>query len=70
MTREFLTSSVRDDPFFSIVLATYNRGQSITPTIESVLCQTFSAVELIVVGDGCDDCMEDVVASLDSERIF
>ena len=70
MTREFLTSSMRDDPFFSIVLATYNRGQCITPTIESVLRQTFSAFELIVVGDGCDDGTEEVVASFDSERIF
>lgn len=61
---------MRDDPFFSIVLATYKRGQCITPTIESVLRQTFSAFELIVVGDGCDDGTEAAVASFNSERIL
>lgn len=61
---------MHDDPFFSIVLATYNRGQCIAPTIESVLRQTFSSFELIVVGDGCDDGTEEAVASFHSERIF
>ncbi len=69
MTREFLTTFMLDDPFFSIVLATYNRGQHIKPTIESVLRQTFAAYELIVVGDGCDDCTEEVVTSFDPERV-
>lgn len=61
---------MRDDPFFSIVLATYNRGQCIAPTIESVLRQTFSSFELIVVGDGCGDGTEEAVASFRSERII
>ena len=69
MTREFRTYSMRDDPFFSIVLATYNRGHHIKPTIESVLRQTFTDYELIVVGDGCDDCTEEMVTSFESERI-
>ena len=60
---------MRDDPYFSIVLATYNRGQHIVPTIESVLRQTFSDYELIVVGDGCDDDTEQAVAAFPSERI-
>ncbi len=61
---------MRNDPFFSVVLATYGRGRRIAPTIESVLRQTFSAFELIVVGDGCKDDTEALVASFGSERIL
>jgi glycosyltransferase involved in cell wall biosynthesis len=59
-----------DDPFFSVVLATYNRGPFIVPTIESVLRQTFGSFELIVVGDACDDDTGDVVRGFASERII
>jgi glycosyltransferase involved in cell wall biosynthesis len=58
-----------DSPHFSVILATYNRGRHIVPTIESVLRQTFSAFELLVVGDGCTDATEQTVASLGSDRI-
>ena len=57
-------------PFFSIVLSTYGRGPHIRPTIESVMTQSFSDFELIVVGDGCTDETESVVASFRSERII
>jgi glycosyltransferase involved in cell wall biosynthesis len=56
-------------PSFSIVLATYNRGEHIRPTIESVLRQAWQAFELIVVGDGCDDATEATVRSFDDARL-
>jgi glycosyltransferase involved in cell wall biosynthesis len=56
-------------PFFSVVLATYNRGKHIRPTIESVLRQRFSDFELLVVGDGCDDATERVVRSYADEKV-
>jgi glycosyltransferase involved in cell wall biosynthesis len=56
-------------PLFSVVLATYNRGRHITPTILSVLRQTFADFELIVVGDGCDDDTEQAVRSFGSDKI-
>src|SRR5690348_7129616 len=52
-----------DRPRFSIVLATYGRGRFIEPTIESVLGQTCTDFELIVVGDGCADETEAIVGS-------
>jgi glycosyltransferase involved in cell wall biosynthesis len=60
---------MRDDPFFSVVMATYGRGDYIAPSVESVLRQTFPSLELIVVGDGCDDNTEEVVGSFNSDRI-
>src|SRR4051812_3572761 len=56
-------------PFFSVVLATYNRSRFIVPTIRSILNQTEQSFELIVVGDACDDDTAAVVSSLASPRI-
>lgn len=42
-------------PFFSIVVPTYNRSQLIIPTIESILGQTYTDWELIIVDDGSTD---------------
>lgn len=46
-------------PFFTIVVATFNRGHHIVPTIESALEQTFADFELLVVADG-DDSLDRV----------
>ena len=56
-------------PSFSVVLATYNRGQHIRPTIESVLRQSWPDFELIVVGDACSDDTEGAVRSFDDARV-
>ena len=42
-------------PFFSIILATYNRATKIDKAIQSVLDQTYTNYELIVVDDGSTD---------------
>ena len=57
-----------ENPFFSIVLPTYARGDHIKPTIASVLNQTCGDFELIVVGDGCTDETEAAVRSFKAER--
>ena len=48
-------------PFFTVVVATFERGRHIVPTIEAVLDQTFGDFELLVVGDGvADDTLDQV----------
>lgn len=64
-----LTAGKVSDPFFSVILPTYGRGRHITPSIESVLAQTFGNFELIVVGDGCADETESIVRSFPAERV-
>ena len=50
-----------DVPYFTIVVATFNRGRHIVPTIEAALEQTFTDFELLVVGDGLtDDTLDQV----------
>jgi hypothetical protein len=51
------------------VLAAYNRGRHIVPTLQSILGQSFQDFELIVVGDCCTDDTERVVKACRSERI-
>jgi len=48
-------------PFFSVILATYNRAGKIDNAIKSVIAQSFENWELIVVDDGsCDSTKKHV----------
>jgi Glycosyl transferase family 2 len=49
-------------PAISVVIATYNRSRALACAIESVLRQTFTDWELIIVGDGCTDDTAEIVA--------
>ncbi len=56
-------------PYFTVIMATYGRGQHITPSIQSVLSQDFQDFELIVVGDHCQDDTEQAIAAVASPRL-
>lgn len=62
---------MKNEPFFSIVIPTFNRADLIVDSIESVVKQTFSDWELIVVDDGSTDNTAEVIAnySLKDSRI-
>jgi glycosyltransferase involved in cell wall biosynthesis len=49
------------NPFFSIVIPTYNRAHLIVPTLQSVVNQTFTDFEILIIDDGSTDETEDVV---------
>lgn len=53
---------------FSILIPTFNREQSIRKTIDSVLSQTFSDFEMIVIDDGSTDRAQAVLEGF-GERI-
>ncbi len=56
-------------PYFSIILPTYNRAYLLPKAIESVLQQTYSDWELIIVDDGSTDNTNELVASYNDKRI-
>jgi glycosyltransferase involved in cell wall biosynthesis len=58
-------------PFFSIIVPTYNRVKTLQKTIKSVLNQTFTDFELLIMDDGStDDTSIMVGAILDSRIIY
>ena len=54
---------------FSIIIPTYNRAAFLPKAIESVLAQTCTDWELIVVDDGSIDNTREVVAQYNDKRI-
>jgi glycosyltransferase involved in cell wall biosynthesis len=56
-------------PRVTVVTATYNWSEVLPYAIGSVLDQTFTDFELMVVGDCCTDNSAEVVASFDDPRV-
>ena len=61
-----MTSAV---PRVTIIMATWNWSEVLPYSIGSVLLQTFRDFELLVVGDGCTDDSESVVATVGDSRV-
>ncbi len=57
------------EPFFTIVVPTFNRGSLIKRTLESLVTQTWTHFEIVVVDDGSTDDTETVVRSLGSPQV-
>ncbi len=60
---------VRGRPLISVVLSTYNWSSVLRHSVRSVLWQTYPNLELLVIGDGCTDDSEQVVASFGDDRV-
>ncbi len=61
--------SATASPTVSIIIATYNRSQTLRHAIQSVCNSSFSDWELIVVGDACTDDTAQCVSSFNDPRI-
>jgi hypothetical protein len=66
-TREQESSS--DRPLVSVVIPTYNRVQQPITAIESVLAQTYSNVEIIVVNDGSTDGSDEAIQRFINQKM-
>jgi len=55
--------------FFSIVIPTYNRADIISYGINSVLNQTFTQFEILIIDDGSVDDTENIVKSFSNPKI-
>jgi len=57
------------NPFFSVIIPTYNRAKELKRAVESVLVQSFIDYEILVMDDGSTDKTKDVVSAFDDQRI-
>jgi glycosyltransferase involved in cell wall biosynthesis len=56
-------------PFFTVIIPSYNRADLILKTIHSVLTQTFTDFEVIVVDDGGTDNTDQVLEEITDSRL-
>jgi glycosyltransferase involved in cell wall biosynthesis len=58
-----------NQPLVSVVIAAYNADKYILEAVNSVLKQTYTRLELIVVNDGSSDGTKDIVDSIEDPRL-
>lgn len=57
------------DPYFSVIIPTYNRKKFIETALNSVLDQSFPDLELIVIDDGSTDKTGQLIQSINDKRL-
>lgn len=53
----------------SVILPVYNREHVLMRAVNSVLCQTYQDIELLIVDDGSDDQTRRVAEQIDDKRV-
>ncbi len=56
-------------PFFSVIVAAYNKADVIGSTLDSLLEQSFTDFEIIVIDDGSNDYSAKLIAEYNSPKI-
>jgi len=57
------------EPLVSVLISVYNAGKFLRPSVESILAQTYSNLEILIIDDGSTDGCMDSIADLKDSRI-
>lgn len=57
-------------PLISVIIPTYQRRDKLKKTLESVLSQTYTNYEVLIMDDGSNDGTKEMVNSFNDSRIF
>lgn len=57
------------NPSVTVLMPVYNAGKFLKPAIESILKQTFTDFEFLIINDGSTDSSRDVIMSFSDKRI-
>ncbi len=57
------------EPYFSIIIPLFNKEKHIKATINSVLSQSYTNFEIIIINDGSTDNSETIVSKIQDSRI-
>lgn len=63
-----MTTSEKKEIFFSVIVPVYNTGKYLKQCIDSLLCQTYSRYEIILVNDGSTDNSGDICKDYQSKN--
>lgn len=66
--QELLNQKI-EEPLVSVILLVYNGQDTIRQTIESVLCQTYANLELIIIDDASKDKSREIISGYKDDRI-
>jgi GT2 family glycosyltransferase len=58
-----------ESPRVTVIIPTYNWSSVLPYSIGSALRQSFTDLEVLVIGDGCSDDSEQVVAAIGDPRV-
>jgi glycosyltransferase involved in cell wall biosynthesis len=57
------------EPLVSILIAVYNAGEYLRPSLQSILSQTYPNLEILLIDDGSTDGCMDSIADIEDSRI-
>lgn len=61
--------STNNNPLVTVLLPAFNADKYLSPAIESILSQTFSDFEFLIINDGSSDHTEEIILSYKDSRI-
>lgn len=62
-------SFLSNNPLVSVIVVTYNRIDFLAKTIDSIVSQSYSNLEILIVADGKDYRLADLIKSFGDERL-